>query len=65
MEFPIPEPREVITRQVQLSEGTTKEITDTQNHLIYHSNNRDKSIGITPEFAYLEILKYSTILIKK
>jgi len=58
-QFPILEPKEMITRQIHFSDSGTKEITDTQNHLIYHGKKRDKSLYITPEFAYLEIIKYS------
>lgn len=58
--FPIPEPKKIITKQVQLSNNGAKEISDTQNHLIYHSNDRDKTLCIAPEYAYVEILKYST-----
>lgn len=59
-QFPILEPKEVITKKVLLSETGTKETTNTQNHLIYHGKKRDKSLCISPECAYLEILKYST-----
>jgi len=54
-QFPILEPKEMITRQIHFSDSGTKEITDTQNHLIYHGKKRDKSLYITPEFAYLEL----------
>ena len=58
--FPIQEPKEVITRQVQISNAGMKETSDTQSHLIYHGKKRDKSLYISPDFAYLEIIKYST-----
>lgn len=63
--FPILEPKEVITRQVQISDTGTKETSDTQNHLIYHGKKRDKSLYISPDFAYLEIIKYSTFNLLK
>ncbi|MBC2712844.1 MAG: TIGR04255 family protein [Desulfosarcina sp.] len=65
-QFPILEPREVVTRQVKISETGAKETRDTQNHLIFHGKNRKKTICISPDFAYLEISKYSTSdLLKK
>lgn len=58
--FPIPEPREVIAKQVQISDQGTKEIQNKQNHLFFHGKSREKTLCITPEFLYIEISRYET-----
>lgn len=63
--FSIPEPREVLTKKVQLSlEGTT-ESHEKQNHLFFHSSTREKLLCISPDFLYIEINRYSTYDILK
>jgi uncharacterized protein (TIGR04255 family) len=58
--FPIPEPREVLSKQVLISKQGTKEIQNKQNHLFYHGKSREKTFCLTPEFMYIEINKYET-----
>lgn len=58
--FPIPESKETITKQIQLSNQETKEIILKQNHLFFHGRSREKTLCITPEYLYIDIFKYET-----
>jgi len=58
--FPIPEPRKVLAKQVQISPAGTIENHEQQNHLFFHGKLRDKTLCITPDFLYIEITKYQT-----
>jgi len=58
--FPIPEPREVIAKQIHITDQGVKEIQNKQHHLFFHGKSREKTLCITPKFLYIEINKYET-----
>jgi len=58
--FPIPEPKEVIKKLVNISIQGTSEVQAKQNHLFYHGKEREKTLCLTPDFLYVEIKKYDT-----
>lgn len=59
--FPILEPRNVIAKQVKItSKGVLNEIHEKQVHLFFHGKSREKTLTITPDFLYIELMKYDT-----
>ena len=58
--FPISEPREVIAKQVHITDQGIKGKQNKQHHLLFHGKSREKTLCITPEFLYIEINKYET-----
>jgi len=58
--FPIPEPKEILAKHVHISDGGIEQIENKQNHLFFHGRSRDKTLCITPEFLYIEIINYET-----
>lgn len=58
--FPIPEPKEILNKEIQISDTGAKEILNKQNHLLYHGLKREKTLCISPNFAYIEFNKYES-----
>jgi uncharacterized protein (TIGR04255 family) len=58
--FPIPEPKQIISKRVQISPEGTVENNENQNHLYFHGKLREKTLCIAPNFLFIEITKYDT-----
>jgi len=60
--FPIPEPKEVIAKSIELSENGAKESQTKQNHLFYYGIKREKTLCVSPFYAFLEYSTYGTFI---
>lgn len=58
--FPIPEPKEVLSKQLQVLASGIQEVSAKETHMFYHGKLREKTLCLSPDFIYLEVKTYES-----